>query len=374
LTRSLAAPLVAGWSSGKSVDGPNDMSFIEGGTKGKILIQSMSLNEGFKRLAAGELSLFITDRSPTALELESFGAGFRASRSVAEVIALDAMTLLAHPDSSLETLELGRPLPMPLAVGGSESLVRRKAVLFGLKGAADIEEEGESAVMVRRDVIAAGLYHREKENLRAKRLAVKASSESLALKPSPFTIATEDYPFSFRIVAWTNKTPKEDALALVKYITSNAGQEVVSQSGYVDLRLRPMQSKVEPEILAALGAALGVDRVNSAIRLSTNLRFETGESELDLKALGDLERLPRYVAKNYSDHKVVILGFTDTDGTSEFNRKLSIDRAETVAARLRASQVDTRATGLGMAFPVDSNSTDAGKAKNRRAEVWVAKP
>jgi outer membrane protein OmpA-like peptidoglycan-associated protein len=114
--------------------------------------------------------------------------------------------------------------------------------------------------------------------------------------------------------------------------------------------------------------------VSSAIRLSTNFRFNVGESDLDIKAQADLERLPRFVANNYPDYKVVILGFTDSDGGPEINMPLSKNRAEEVANELRRSKVDTRSGGLGTAFPVDTNETDAGKAKNRRAEIWVAKP
>jgi outer membrane protein OmpA-like peptidoglycan-associated protein len=131
---------------------------------------------------------------------------------------------------------------------------------------------------------------------------------------------------------------------------------------------------VPPEILAALGAAIGSDTISSSIRLSTNFRFETGKSLLDLKAQADLERLPRFVFEKYPTHKVVILGFTDSDGGPDINMPLSKDRAEAVSTELRRSKVDARSAGLGPVFPVDTNATEAGKAKNRRAEVWAVRP
>ncbi|RYD76202.1 MAG: OmpA family protein, partial [Verrucomicrobiaceae bacterium] len=73
-------------------------------------------------------------------------------------------------------------------------------------------------------------------------------------------------------------------------------------------------------------------------------------------------------------HKVVILGFTDSDGGPDINMPLSKDRAEAVSTELRRSKVDARSAGLGPVFPVDTNTTEAGKAKNRRAEVWVVRP
>lgn len=369
LAGELVAPLISGWSEAESMKGPEGRYFIKSASAGKILVEPVTANEGFKRLAAGEIKVFFSDRDPS-----EFGQDLKASRSVAEVIALDAMTLLVHPDNALDTFEMGTAAPLRLGTGPEGSPIRSRAQLFGLNTGTVSDLSGEEAALTDKALLALSHYHEEGVNLRAKRLAVKPSLEALSLKPSPFTIATEDYRYSFRIVAWTTPNPSLDVLSLIKFCTSNNGQKIVAEQGYVDLRLRPIQGDVPPEILAALGAALGTDRVSSAIRLSTNFRFKVGESDLDIKAQADLERIPRFVANNYPDFKVVILGFTDSDGGAEINMPLSKNRAEEVAKELRRSKVDTRSGGLGPAFPVDTNESVAGKVKNRRAEVWVAKP
>jgi len=376
LTRDLVGPLVAAWSDTAIVVGSEGRIFLSSASKGKVLVESCSAEDGFSKLAAGELAVFFADRAPTESELRQFGPGFKASRSVAEVVALDALTLLVNPVVSLDdTFKIGEAFPLALAAGPAGSSIRHHADLFGISSPDALNVGGEQAVMSDPSLLALSLYHQEGTNLRAKRLAVKSSPESLALKPSPFTIATEDYRFSYRIVAWTSSKPTPEALSLVKFVTSNDGQTIVAERGFVDLRLRPPpEEQVSLEILAALGAALGVDRVSSAIRLPINFRFEVGEAALDLKAQADLERLPRFVADSYATHKVVILGFTDSSGPAELHTPLSKKRAETVATELRRSKVDTRSGGLGPAFPVDTNETSAGKEKNRRAEVWVAKP
>jgi outer membrane protein OmpA-like peptidoglycan-associated protein len=132
--------------------------------------------------------------------------------------------------------------------------------------------------------------------------------------------------------------------------------------------------RVDPAKLAALGEAIGSKTISDARRLSTNIRFEVNDAQLDLKAQADLERITRTAASDYPKHTVVILGFTDADGGPAINQPLAIRRAESVAAELRRSKVDTRSNGLGDLFPIDSNETEAGKARNRRAEVWVVKP
>ena len=374
LARDLVGPLAAAWSETKIVLGSEGRIFLSSDSKGKILVDSCNAEDGFSMLAAGKAAVFFSDRAPTESELKLFGTEFKMSRSVAEVVALDALTLLVNPEVSLETFKIGEALSMRLAAGPAGSSLRQRADRFGISSPDTLDTSGEQAVLTDPSLLALGLYHQEGANLRAKRLAVQSSPESLALKPSPFTIATEDYRFTSRIVAWTTTKPAAEALSLVKFVTSNEGQTLVAEKGFVDLRLRPMQGEVPPEIVSALGAALGADSVSSAVRLSTNFRFEAGEATLDLKAQSDLERLPRFVAESYPTHKVVILGFTDSSGPAELHTPLSKKRAETVAIELRRSKVDTRSGGLGPAFPVDTNDTPAGREKNRRAEVWVAKP
>lgn len=376
IAERLVGPLSAAWTSSKVIPKSDDgLMFIDGGPGKKLLVKPMSSESGFESLAAGDIALFFADRSPTAAELARFGAGFKESRSVAEVVALDALTLLAHQDNTLDTYEVGQTPSLKVAAGADGSLVRSKAEQFGLRSSVITEAFGEEAAMQDRNVLACGLYHLEGKNLRAKRLAVKASKDSFALKPSPFTIATEEYLYSYRIVAWTHSNPEQLALDLVAFITSDPGQAAVKQSGFVDLRLVIDDGRnVDPAKLAALGEAIGSKTISDSRRLSTNIRFEVNDAQLDLKAQADLERITRTAASDYPKHTVVILGFTDSSGGPTINQPLSVKRAEAVAAELRRSKVDTRSNGLGDLFPIDTSETEAGKARNRRAEVWVVKP
>jgi len=56
------------------------------------------------------------------------------------------------------------------------------------------------------------------------------------------------------------------------------------------------------------------------------------------------------------------------------NNKLSKERADSVAAYLAGQGVDRvrmETLGAGKAYPIADNSTDAGRAKNRRVEIRV---
>lgn len=106
-----------------------------------------------------------------------------------------------------------------------------------------------------------------------------------------------------------------------------------------------------------------------------NVFFDTGLSTLkpeSYKALNDLVE----VMKLKSTLVIEIDGHTDNTGTSEINQKLSQDRADAVKSYLikkgiAASRVTAK--GFGDTMPVADNSTDEGKAKNRRTEVKIIK-
>ncbi len=73
---------------------------------------------------------------------------------------------------------------------------------------------------------------------------------------------------------------------------------------------------------------------------------------------------------------VFIEGHTDGTGDVEYNLMLSTRRARTVLRYLLKRGVeDSRmlAKGLGMSMPVANNTTEEGRAKNRRVEFILVK-
>ena len=69
-----------------------------------------------------------------------------------------------------------------------------------------------------------------------------------------------------------------------------------------------------------------------------------------------------------------ISGHTDGDGSAGANLRLSEARADAVAAIARAAGAKiTSVAGYGEMKPVASNRTAAGKAKNRRVEIFCEK-
>jgi outer membrane protein OmpA-like peptidoglycan-associated protein len=72
--------------------------------------------------------------------------------------------------------------------------------------------------------------------------------------------------------------------------------------------------------------------------------------------------------------KVIITGHTDNKGTAAYNKKLSLRRAQSVRDYLVSLGVDPKkleVRGEGLTKPVADNSTEEGRAQNRRVEIEV---
>lgn len=101
--------------------------------------------------------------------------------------------------------------------------------------------------------------------------------------------------------------------------------------------------------------------------------FPTGKYTLNEQAKADLSRFASNLNSNPNTN-VQILGFTDNTGSFAVNEKLSNERAEAVMSYLvnaGVSPVRLTSKGIPMADYVASNETAAGRAQNRRVEIYI---
>lgn len=71
---------------------------------------------------------------------------------------------------------------------------------------------------------------------------------------------------------------------------------------------------------------------------------------------------------------IIAVGHTDSVGSDAYNQKLSVRRADAVKTYLVSKGIEKNRVyteGKGEKQPVADNSTDAGRAKNRRVEIEV---
>jgi outer membrane protein OmpA-like peptidoglycan-associated protein len=108
------------------------------------------------------------------------------------------------------------------------------------------------------------------------------------------------------------------------------------------------------------------------ITMSGSLLFPSGRSELTPIARQNLERVAAAIAQQPDNPSVSVEGYTDAQGSSEQNERLSQKRAQAVADQLIARGVDksrVSVAGKGESAPVADNATADGRANNRRVEI-----
>jgi Tol biopolymer transport system component len=113
-------------------------------------------------------------------------------------------------------------------------------------------------------------------------------------------------------------------------------------------------------------------QVGSSIVLN-NIFYETDSYELLPESVVELKKVQGFLQKNPSII-VEISGHTDNTGTPDHNQVLSERRADTVVEFLINMGVRPEAlshAGYGEGQPVADNSTESGRAQNRRTELKI---
>lgn len=103
--------------------------------------------------------------------------------------------------------------------------------------------------------------------------------------------------------------------------------------------------------------------------LDAAVLFDVGSAVLSTAATGVLRQLTGTLCASIAE-PLVIVGHTDSDGTTEANLELSLQRANGVADWLRAHGFGAiEARGAGEDEPIATNATPEGRAANRRVVV-----
>ena len=124
----------------------------------------------------------------------------------------------------------------------------------------------------------------------------------------------------------------------------------------------------------ALRSRVGdIDQYN--VKSTTNVNFDTGKAVLSAQAKADLCAAATQ-AEAMDNAVLLVVGYTDSTGSQEFNQALSEKRASSVinylqqACKWKPYRVMTP-TGMAEADPLADNETPEGKAQNRRVAVNV---
>ena len=102
--------------------------------------------------------------------------------------------------------------------------------------------------------------------------------------------------------------------------------------------------------------------------------FDFNKAELKSSAYPNVTKLAQFLQEN-QERKVIVEGYTDSVGSQSYNQSLSERRANAVRMALVRAGVDQSrivAQGYGKEYPVADNSSNSGRAQNRRVEVTIS--
>jgi phosphate transport system substrate-binding protein len=407
-----------------------DIDILEAGARpvARVDLQAKGSGTAVKALLGKAAAIGMTSRRALPQEIEQVTAALKLNligSGNEHVLALDGVAVIVNRDNPIRQLApqaiarifsgearnwsqvtgrdaAGREISgadMPIVVhardnksGTSDTFASLVMSANGKSLAADAKRYESSELLS--DAVAGdrgaigfvGLPYVNKNHALAIQSACGLSSAS-----TRYAIKTEEYPLTRRLYLYTLGTPAEPvARELLDFALSEHAQATIADAGFVEQSIEIEDAREQAQYVdqlvakpdAPIGKPVPADAVGSYARLlgqlrrsSVAFRFEKSGTDLDTRALQDIARLVSFLrAGERAGKRFVIAGFADANGSWQANLALSTERAQRVAAELRRqgiSVADADVVAFSFFAPVACNDSDAGRARNRRVEIWV---
>ncbi|MEP5731930.1 MAG: phosphate ABC transporter substrate-binding/OmpA family protein [Sulfitobacter sp.] len=374
------------------------------------LVANINLSVNSQQNAVGALS----DNTADLLVYEELQIGSQSGGSdsiVQTALAFDGQVVVSNPDNPVRDLSIAEidqiwngelkswrtlgggdfPITLHMVEDGADTI----GWLTGLRASStpgvvthSTEEQVIDAINADRNAL--GVVHwAAADQAHANMLAVRKVC-GLTAEPSKFGIRTQHYPFTQPIFSYGQKTGMHPfAQSFLEWTQTAAAEAYISDKGYTAGQLQ--RTKVQDMGVAVVHTAAvepdfdGVEfasmmrELRSADRLSMTFTFLTGSTVLDEASILNVKDLAKRLrGSEFANQEILLVGFADSTGPADRNTTLSERRAETVREVLALEFNDAERAdlnllqmGFGEQMPVDCNSTDNGRANNRRVEVWA---
>jgi OmpA-OmpF porin, OOP family len=112
------------------------------------------------------------------------------------------------------------------------------------------------------------------------------------------------------------------------------------------------------------------------IKILEQIKFKTGSAEILAESQGIITAVAGILKEHPEITLIRVEGHTDNQGNAKTNKDLSTKRAKSVVDALVKAGVEKKrlkSIGYGMDKPIDVNTTEEGKANNRRVEFHIEK-
>ncbi|SIO09785.1 OmpA family protein [Chitinophaga niabensis] len=154
--------------------------------------------------------------------------------------------------------------------------------------------------------------------------------------------------------------------ALIVLTSCAASKKLTAEQQYMNKQYKELKNVLNEAEVSILNDSLKVI-------FPDHILFATASDQLKDDIKPTFERFAGVLNK-YDKTKIMITGHTDNTGVAAYNRDLSERRAVSAKQLLNNNKVDNERMftwGLADRDPIGDNTTEAGKAKNRRVEFVI---
>ena len=390
----------------------------DGGVAARFYVTGSSTDAGLAALLGREADIALATRQPDPVEAAAARAADQGELSMvarSRVLGLDALVPLVAPGNPIDALSLedlarlfagditnwqdlgGPDAPIALhlmdgATGHAQDVAARVLAPFDLvPGTGIIRHSGPAGLAdaVAQDPFAIGIgSYSEIGN--ARMLSLRGACGYLQ-RATPDSLKAEDYPLTAPMFLYlpVRRMPQLGREFLA-FFDSQEADRVIRRLGFVNqaITAQPLGAQGDRLANAVMAAGDEVDlddlqamvaAMSGARRLSATFRFGDDTTELDAQSLNAVARLARAIERGaYDGRELVFVGFSDGQGRADANLRLARGRAEAVRLAIinaasggDLNRLRLRVEAFGEALPMACDDTAAGRAVNRRVEVWL---
>lgn len=153
------------------------------------------------------------------------------------------------------------------------------------------------------------------------------------------------------------------------------GAGVGALGGYIWSTQMAQKKAAMEQATAGTGVAVTQTADNQLkLNIPSDISFDTGRADIKPNLRPILDQFAQGL-NSQPNTEIRIVGHTDSTGSDSINNPLSVNRAASARDYLLSRGVDGRRIqidGRGSDEPIGDNNTDAGRAKNRRIEIYLA--
>lgn len=156
-----------------------------------------------------------------------------------------------------------------------------------------------------------------------------------------------------------------------------AGAAVGALGGYIwSTRMQKQREDMEA---ATAGTGVQVSQTEDnrlKLDVPSDISFDVSKAAIKSNFQPILDQFA-HTLNQHTNTRIDIIGHTDSTGSDAINDPLSVNRAASTRSYLASRGVDSQRiaiSGHGARQPVANNATNAGRAQNRRVEIFIAEP